>query len=704
MPMHFCKLYDFIYLIFARQTSLINTVRPGRSVLGMLALAAAAGLAGSCHGAEVPHVETPRTSKDLTNLSLEELLNINVTSVSKRPEHLVSAPAAVYVLTNEDIRRSGATSIPEALRAVPGLNVARSDSHTWAISARGFNDAFANKLLVLMDGREVYTPLFSGVFWDVQGTMLEDVERVEVIRGPGATLWGANAVNGVINIITKSPKDTVGGITSVTGGTVDQGFADIRYGAQVTKDSWIRGYATFTNTGASELPNGDRANDRWYQGRAGFRYLLEPSMLDTVNVQGDIYSGRNNETYNVPNLFTSTVDSDRHVDSVAGGNVLARWTHGKKEEANFSLQAFADYTDRSLLVVHELRQTYDVDFQYNLPVNDRNRIVFGTDYRLTADEQPPREFVQFRTRHDTLGLVSGFAQDEYKLLNNLTLTAGSKFEYNTYTHFEFEPSARLAWSPASKQTVWTAISRSVRTPSRGERDGTIESTVQPPGALGAGTPQTLVSVVGSRRVVSEVQISGEVGYRVEPLSRLSFDLAAFYSDYRKVRSIDLQPPVVQTTPVPHLALDGLIGNNLQGVTYGGELVVNGRPTDWWRIQATYSNLEMAFDTTAGGKRSNLGLEKDSPRHSLTFRNSFDLPHHVQIDASLRYVDQLKDLKVPAYTTSDVRIGWAPTSNLDVSVCGQNLFQPRHQEFTPTTVMTPTTEVERSVYLKMTLKF
>ncbi len=643
-------------------------------------------------------------SKDLTNLSLEELLNINVTSVSKRPEHLASAPAAVYVLTNEDIRRSGATSVPEALRAVPGLNVARADAHTWAISSRGFNDVFANKLLVLMDGRAVYTPLFSGVFWDVQGTMLEDIDRVEVIRGPGATLWGANAVNGVINIITKSPKDTVGGITSVTGGTVAQGFADIRYGAQVTKDAWIRGYATFTNTGASELPNGDRANDRWYQGHAGFRGLWEPSMVDSVNVQGDVYAGRNNEAYQVPNLFTATVDTDKHLDEVSGGNVLARWSHGKKEEANFSLQTFIDYTDRQNLVVHETRETYDLDFQYNVPVNDRNRIVFGMDYRLTADYCPPRPVVQLEPRHNTLGLVSGFAQDELRVLKELTFTVGSKFEYNTYTHFEYEPSARVAWTPAAKQTVWAAVSRSIHTPSRGERDSTIETNLLPPGAIAPGAPETLVNIQGSRHVGSEVQISGEVGYRVEPLSRLSLDLAGFFSHYNSLRTLDPEAPVPQTSPVPHLVLNNILGNNMEGVTYGGELVVNGRPTDWWRIQATYTNLEIALDTTGGGFARNLGAETESPRHQAGLRSSFDLPEHVQLDATLRYVGRLESLGVPAYTTGDLRVGWAPTSRLDVSLCGQNLFQQRHLEFKAGGVVTQPTEVERSVYLKVTLKF
>ena len=399
--------------------------------------------------------------RDLAEISLDELVNLKVTSVSKKPENLSHAPAAITVITGEDIRRSGATTIAEALRLAPGLEVARQDSVSWAISSRGFNDIFANKLLVLVDGRSVYTPLFSGVYWDVQDTLLEDIDRIEVIRGPGAALWGANAVNGVINITTKTAKETQGGLVTGGGGTEERGFGSVRYGGKINDQSWYRVYAKYFNRDDSAMPAGGPAGDEWDGLRGGFRVDWEHSPPNLLTLQGDIYSGTEHQRYALATPTPPYSSLQPQKIQVAGGNLLGRWTHTFNEDADLRFQTYYDRTQRELEIFKEDRDTFDLDLQLHHPFGERQDIVWGLGYRHTDSYNLKSNFnLSFVPTDRKTEEYSALVQDEISLVRDrLRLTIGSKFEHNDYTGFEIQPSGRLLWTPHPRHSAWASISR-----------------------------------------------------------------------------------------------------------------------------------------------------------------------------------------------------------------------------------------------------
>jgi iron complex outermembrane receptor protein len=405
---------------------------------------------------------------DLTELSIEDLMKIEITSVSKKAQKISDAAAAIFVITQEDIRRSGVTSIPEALRMAPGVEVARIDANKWAISARGFNSRFANKLLVLMDGRSVYSPLFSGVWWDVQDTMMEDIDRIEVIRGPGATLWGANAVNGVINIITKKAGDTLGGLVTAGGGTEEKGFGALRYGLKPAEDSDFRAYAKYFNRDRSVTSTGADAGDEWDAFRAGFRLDHETSARNNFTLQGDYYTGNAGTTYDVASITLPYLNTFQKKSESAGGNIIGRWNHTFENDSEFSLQAYYDRSDRKDLFAAGVVDTADVDLQYRFKWFGGQEFVLGTGYRFTRDNiANDNELRTADPASRSESLLSAFIQDDITLIDNrLHWVIGSKFEHNGYTGFEVQPNTRLIWTPSTTQSVWGAISRSVRTPSR----------------------------------------------------------------------------------------------------------------------------------------------------------------------------------------------------------------------------------------------
>ncbi len=473
--------------------------------------------------------------QSLKRMSLDDLMNVEITSVSKKEEKLSEAPAAVYVLTQDDIHRSGATSIPEALRLVPGLDVARIDAHTWAISSRGFNGEFANKLLVLIDGRSVYTPLFSGVFWDVQDPMLEDVDRIEVIRGPGAALWGANAVNGVINIITKSAKDTQGWLFSGGGGNQDRGFGEFRYGGSRGDDLFYRLYGTYFDHADSEMLGGGNGRDGWQQGRGGFRVDWQPSRDNLLTVQGDAYDGTEGQVFGVPTLTSPYAQQLTQATGVSGGDVLGRWTHTLANGAEVKLQTYYDKTVRDTAILGDNLTTFDIDLQYDQHFGSRQEVIAGLGYRLEDEAIRNSSTVMFNPNHTDRQLFSGFVQDEVTLIpDRLKLTLGTKLEHNDFTGFEVEPSGRISWTPTIHQTVWAAVSRAVRTPSEEERDSRTELQAIPPGGLYPGSPPALVTAEGDNAFASEDLLAYELGYRVRPCERVSLDFATFYNDYSRL--------------------------------------------------------------------------------------------------------------------------------------------------------------------------
>jgi iron complex outermembrane receptor protein len=642
----------------------------------------------------------------LAELDIESLLNIKVISAAKKEQTVSESAAAVYVITQDDIRRSGATSIPDALRMAPGLQVARQDASTWAISARGFNSRFANKLLVMIDGRTVYTPLFSGVYWDVQDLLLEDIERIEVIRGPGATLWGANAVNGVINIITKRAADTTGALVTGGVGTEEQGFGGVRFGDRLGDAGAYRVYFKYFNRDSLESVRGGDAADDWDQTRGGFRIDLGDGSPGALTLQGDIYQGTAGSTFTVPALsppFTATADADT---DVAGGNLLGRWTHELSSGSDIQLQFYYDRTERDSPFIREWRDTYDLDFQHHLGLGERHDVVWGLGYRYTTDDiKENSSSFQIDTHRQGYSLVNGFLQDEIMLIEErLRVTLGSKLEYNDYTGLEVQPAARFLWTPEKRQTVWGAVSRAVRTPSRAEDGFAIDSAALPPGALAAGAPPALVRLVGNSDYDSEDLLAYELGYRVMPTDRLSVDLAAFYNVYDNLRTLESGLPFPEPGLPPHLVLPLRADNLMDGETYGAELAVDYRLCDWWRLELAYTHLQMDLHLDSGSTdATSEQAEGQSPQNQVSLRSMIELPRNVEFDAWLRYVDNLPTLDVDSYLTLDLRLGWRPTRNTEVALVGQNLLGSQHQEFEPLVLGGVPSEVERAVYAKFTVR-
>jgi iron complex outermembrane receptor protein len=643
---------------------------------------------------------------DLTELSLQELMDVEVTSVSKRAEPISAAAAAVFVITREDLRRSGATSIPEALRMVPGLEVARIDANKWAISARGFNGRFANKLLVLIDGRSVYTPLFSGVFWDVQDTLIEDVDRIEVIRGPGATLWGANAVNGVINIITRSARETQGGLLAAGGGSEERGFAALRYGGALGKSTFYRVYGKSFARGSGERLTGGAGADDWSMSRAGFRLDAAPSAGTGLTLEGDLYDGEAGETLILQSLqapVSRTVDDD---ERFSGGHLLGRWQRTLPDAAELKVQLYYDRTQRAAALIDEDRDTLDLELQHGLAPGSRHRLLWGLGFRRTGDDIRGSEVLWLTPARRTDDLASAFLQDEVALLpDRLWLTLGSKLEHNDYTGFEVQPNVRAVWIPRRHQTLWAAVSRAVRTPSRAERDIRLDALVLGPGQLFPGAPPAVVASLGDPEFDSEELLAWELGYRVGLAPGLLLDLATFYNDYERLRTTRTGAPYLEPAPgPPHLVVPARIGNDMQGEAWGAELAADWRASKRWRWSAAYSYLEVRLDLLPGADAMSLVAEGDTPRHQFHLRSSVDLGRGLELDLAARYVDELPALAVDGYASLDLRLGWKPRQGLELSLVGQDLLDGSHAEFSPEVIPTHATAAQRGFYGRLEWRF
>ncbi|MEW6235037.1 MAG: TonB-dependent receptor [Candidatus Omnitrophota bacterium] len=666
---------------------------------------------------------SPKPPKDAIELSLEELINVKITSVSKKPEKLTNAPAAVFVITQEDIKRSGATSIPEALRLAPGLQVARIDANKWAISARGFNDRYSNKLLVLIDGRTVYTPLFSGTYWESQDLLLEDVERIEIIRGPGAALWGANAVNGVINIITKNAKDTQGGLLTAGAGTEERGFSGVRYGGKLSDDAYYRIYAKYFNRDDSVNSAGDSQTDDWDAARGGFRLDWDESESDSLTLQGDFYSEELGGSYIIPELIPPYWRKFDAEDDAAGANALARWQHAFSDTSDMALQFYYDWTQHDTPIYGEDRDIFDFDFQHHYKYGERHDFVWGLGARYTSDDIGGSEIVEFNpaTREDYL--FNAFLQDDIMLAaEELYLTLGAKFEHNDYTGFEIQPNARLRWSPHPHHTLWASVSRAVRTPARYEHDASIVLGVFPPGDPQNPLPYPfLIWPKGDRDFTSENLIAYEMGYRCLASERLTLDAAAFYNDYHDLINTSLGTLIYEDSPTKHFILPLYADNQMKGEIYGGELTADCRLTSWWRMQLAYTYLIIQLRPV--GDRVGLiylhripdnpsvirlasfeSFEYRSPHNQASLRSSFDLSRDVDLDFWFRYVDAMSRIDIPSYVTLDARLAWKPRKNLEFSLCGQNLLDNHRREFETSVVHVVPTEIERSVYAMVTWRF
>ncbi len=648
----------------------------------------------------------------LADLSLEELMNVEVYSVGKKEQRLADSAAAVAVITNEDIKRSGATNIPEALRLVPGVEVAHIDSNKWAISIRGFNDRFANKLLVLVDGRSVYTPLFAGVYWDVQDLMLEDVDRIEVIRGPGGTLWGANAVNGVINIITKTSSETQGLLaTSAVGSELDTSNA-LRYGGTLGNHGNYRIYGKWFQRDNFETVNDTNGGDGWRQGRSGLRADWATSDADSFTATADIYEGTSDSRITTP-LLTPPYLSAPFLErtDVAGGHALTRWTHRFSDTSDTKLQAYYDRTTRNGGEFREDRDTVDLEFQHRIGFRGRHDLVWGAGYRITGDDmRNDFRFAWTPSSRDTQ-LFSGFVQDEIALVEDkLHLTIGTKLEHNDYTGWEVQPNFRALWKIHENHRLWGAVSRAVRTPSRSEDDIRLNTAVMPvPVAPGLAIPN-VISLFGSRSFNSEDLLAYELGYRARLHSTLSLDVATYYNDYDHLRTINLRDPlnpaVCEEGTLATLCNGGNLvtafdaSNFMNGRAYGVEVAADWSPTDFALIRAgyTYMDLDLSLNAGAVGDSLSLTTAGQSPHNQVFAHGFLDLPHNVDLDVVVRWVDRLQSIDVDAYATVDARLAWEPIAGLELALVGQNLTDASHLEFSSSSlVSSEATKVERGVY-------
>jgi iron complex outermembrane receptor protein len=605
-----------------------------------------------------PNITSP---SELKKLPLEQLVDLEITSASRRPERLSQTSSAVDVITAEDIERSGVTNIPDALRLGAEMEVAQVDGHTWAISARGFNTTISNKMQVLMDGRSLYTPLFSGVFWDVQQTFMPDIEQIEIIRGPGATLWGANAVNGVINIRTKSANETQGLLVYGGGGFEQDGFGGIRYGGKAGDDTYYRLYLMHQNTEGLPL-EGDGMEDSSDVTQGGFRIDSKLSSADTLTFQGDFYGGS----------FEQLNASDISVD---GENALARFTRQLDQDSSLMLQAYYDRTHRLIPdVFEEERNTFDLETQYQTRYAE-HYVVAGANYRFSHDDIGNLgPSLAFLPATDSQHLVSGYLQDEWHVVpDRFFLTVGSKFEYNTFSGFEVQPTGRFTWLPTPDQTIWGAISRAVRTPTR------IDQNLVSPNP--AFAPALLVA---NPDFGSETLLAYELGYRMKATESLSFDAAGYFNDYSNLRSVE-----------PLAGGKLTIENKLEGQSYGGSIGAKWQVNTWWRLDGSVSAIHIDIDKAPGGHDINRGKgEANDPESSFIMHSAMDLPWNLRFDSFLRYVDDLPNPHTPFYLTGDLRLGWSPRKNCEIAIVGRNLFDSAHPEFR---TMTTSREVERSVY-------
>jgi len=623
----------------------------------------------------------PQTSPDsLKNLSLEDLSQIEVTTVSKAPVPAMKTPAAIYVLTGEDIRRFGAQNIPEALRLIPGVEVARVDGSTWSVGIRGFGSSLTRSVLVLIDGRTVYTPLFAGTNWDAQNVLIEDIDRIEVIRGPGGTIWGPNAVNGVINIIMKNSKDTQGGLVAAGASNATKGFGDMRYGGGNGKDFTYRIYGMgFTRGGQNHL-NGPTF-DGWWQGQGGFRMDWEEKR-DTFTLQGDAFyeeAGKEVGATSYTPPYSQTIDADA---LISGQNILGRWKRVFSDGNDIQVQAYFDRADRRTPNYAEIRDTFDVDLLQRFRLPARQEISWGLGARVDPVDDPVvvsgLQFVP-NSRLDYLATV--FIQDEIELVDQrLTLTLGTKLLRTDFTKgVSLEPSIRLLWTPSDKQTIWAAYTHALRTPSDSEENLDLLGVVS---VAADGTP-FFARFNANPNFVSE-QLNGyELGYRRTLTHNIYVDIASFYNHYHDLFSEDITgAPFLETTPEPaHLLLPAQFRNGLLGYTKGIEIAPEWRASNFWRLRGSYSYLHMNLGASPG--TGDVGTAAptvgSSPEHEATVMSAFDLTKKLQLDLTYRYVSALPGLGIAAYSTGDARIGWRFNREWDISFVGRNLFQPWHYE-------------------------
>jgi iron complex outermembrane receptor protein len=640
-----------------------------------------------------PSASTQPSSQDLTGLSLEDLMNVQVTSVAKEPQKISNAPSAVSVIGQDDIQRSGLGSIPELLRLAPGMDVAQITSDQWAISSRGQNAYIADNLLVLMDGRSLYSPAFGGVTWNSVNYPLMDLDRIEVINGPGSTLWGANAVNGVVNVITKSAKDTQGLLVDTRGGT-QQDYGDFRYGGQIDDNTYYRVYSQVQYGGNGYQPNGDPAHDEWRGVQGGFRLDRYASPEDTLTLSSDIFFQQLEQ--NSTNTGADTPLDTNFYNN--GGNLTGKWSHVESDRADTSVLAYYDRQVLSDYPIGYQQDTFDLEFQNRFPIGERQDVTWGLagrDYfiRIVSPTGSP-VYPTYTNEYD----INGFVQDQVSIVpNKFQWFIGTKLEYNNLTTLEPQPSTRLLWTPDDKNSVWAAYSHAVRIPS-------VDQEIQFP--IGNDIQ------IGTQHPDSEKTDAFEVGYKVQPVKPFTATVSGFYNIYSGL---------IVPIPNPENFTEVDYGNGVNAYSYGGELSLNWQVNPAWRVGASYSYLRIeghpiirdAFDLFEPAYETQF-IEKSAPQNQFQIHSYLDVTKNIQFNTSLYYVDSLAFIdalneagsyqSVNAYFRLDANIRWLINPNMTVAVGVQNLLQGRHYESGSVDSVTIPSEVPRTFYAEWTMTY
>lgn len=646
----------------------------------------------------------------ILGLEFEDLVSVTITSVKRSEEELFDSAAAVFVLTAEDIRRASANTIPDLLRLVPGLNVAQTGNSSWAISARGFQDQFANKLLVMVDGRSIYTPSFGGVYWEHLDLPLQDIERIEVIRGPGGSVWGVNAVNGVINIITRDSADTTGWQLRTGAGNEHIGFGSVRYGASLSPDTTYRIYAKGSRRDeAAQISDRTLPQDDPTHIQTGFRFDTRDTSNSHITIQGDIFKFNGDMLLGVPDfegLLTGTAETINIVAGrkTEGGNILGRWTRDISNRSQLSVQSFADWFNSESALTRVRSLVYDFDVQHSIEWSDWLKTSSGFDFRFHDNHMYPG-FITVFPEKDEFSFIDLYVNSDWFLSDTVTLTVGSKAGHNDYTGWEYQPTARILWKLTERQRLWSAVSRAVRIPDRFNRGADFIHSLTPPAAAG-GLPAQL-NITGNRGLGAEVLFAYELGYRIQASNTTSIDLATFYNAYDDVIAIVQGVPALTTAPVPSVLVPGEHVSNGQVDVYGGELVISTEVTDRWRLISSYSFLNghtKAPDnlfTIVGAESSDAFIA-----NQVVLRSLFNVSDSLDFDTAARFVDSFQPRRTAAgidsYLAFDFRIGWHISETMELSFIGQNIFDSSHVEQNNITT-SPLVAVERSFYWLLSMK-
>ncbi len=655
------------------------------------------------HAAPIPP-DPDALSDTLIDLDLESLMAVEVYSASKKKQRLSDISSAVFVINQDMIRRSGLTEIPEILRLAPGVQVSRINGNAWSVSIRGGSGRYGDKLLVMIDGRSIYTLLFAGVYWEDQDLVLADIDRIEVIRGPGAAIWGANAVNGVINIITKTSAETQGTHLSVSAGTTNT-LAGIRYGGSINDRAHYRVSLKYRDQGAFDRPDGTENYDGLQIGHGSFRTDWEPNARDSFSLQGAVFNGtveeNNVEVFPVP-PYTGQVRED---DDSRGWDLVGSWRRQVSDGNQIDLKLYFDNAHRDSFFYSSDLDTFDLALQQQLVVGNRHNLIYGFRYRYTGTEIEGK--TNFLVAQDDRSdyLYSFFLQDEIALLEKeLFLTLGSKFEYQSFTDFEVQPTMRLLWNVNHTNSLWAAVSRAVRTPSIGEQEMTLENGYYPVD----GNPDQLIGfwVLGNPDLDSETLLAYEAGFRSELTSAFSMDLALFYNQYDNVRGFELLQPSPVLEPVPHLRTGMQMANNVSGYSYGFELSADWKPVNSLRFRANYSNIQIQTDEAVGAPDfldEEFAGRAPTSLYTLSMdwapRSDMDLGMYLYGSSRLNYPTD----PVPEYLRFDLRLAWRPLTGVELSLVGRNLFDSDHTEY-PSTDALLNSDVPQSVYAGLTLDF